>query len=161
MTTGTISPAVHAVQEAQEGRPREWIERYLQLRDKTNSQRIHEYPGGYNLMLDLDIEQDDTRLPHWAAIRPTDGKLHMDRAPTSAENGRVYTYQYDKDTGLTLFSSAIPFSDAVYRDMVPAWVQLFKRENRNEFDEQLYKMAMGRASRRLTQKQQRTSWFPR
>lgn len=131
------------------------------LRDKTNSQWITEYPGGYDAMLTGDIEQDDTGLPHYAAIRATDGKLHLDRTPTSIEAGRVYTYQYDKTLELDAAADTVPFNDAVFRAMVPAWVQLFKRERRNEFDEPLYRQSIGRASRLLTQKQMRTSYSPR
>jgi hypothetical protein len=131
------------------------------LRDKTNSQRLFEYPGGYNAMLDADIEQDDTGLPLYAAIRPTDGYLHLDRAPTSVEAGRTYTYQYDKTLELTVAASTVPFNDTVFRAMVPAWVQLWKRERRNEFDDGLYRQSVGRASRLLGQAQMRTDYGPR
>lgn len=131
------------------------------LRDKTNSQRIFEFPGGYNALLELDIEQDDTGLPHYGAIRPTDGKLHLDRAPTSVDNGKVYTYQYDKNTALSAAADTVPFGDPVFRALVPAFVQIWKREARNQFDDALMKAAMGRASRLLTQQQERSSWSPR
>jgi hypothetical protein len=137
----------------------------IQLRwpliDKTNSQYMREYPGGYNAILQADLEQDDTGLSQYAVIRPTDGKLYLDRAPTSVENGKVYTYQYDRDLVMSSASDTVPFSDATFRAMVPAWVQLFKRERRNEFDEGLFRANIGRACRFLTQKQQRTSWSPR
>lgn len=129
--------------------------------DRTNNQYLTDYPGGYNAMLVADPEQDDTGLPHYGAIRPTDGFIHLDRAPTSAENGRVYTYQYDKNLALTVAASTVPFSDAVFRAMVPVWVQLFKRERKNQFDGELYRLNLGRASALLTQKQARTSYNPR
>jgi hypothetical protein len=131
------------------------------LVDRTNSQIIEEFPGGYNALLTHDLEQDDTGLPHYAVIRPTDGLLHLDVAPTSVEAGRIYTYQYDKNLALTLAASTVPFSDAVFRAMVPVWVQLFKRERRNEFDSELFRASIGRASRLLTQKQMRTNYCPR
>lgn len=131
------------------------------LIDKTNSQLIYEAAGGYDSLLLLDLEQDDTGLPYCAAIRPTDGKLFLDRAPTASENGRVYTYQYDKDLVLDAAADTVPFSDAVFRAMVPAWVQLWKREKRHEFDSDMFKTSVGRASRLLTQKQPRTDWSPR
>lgn len=131
------------------------------LIDKTNTQFIYEFPGGYNAMLFRDPEQDDTGLPHLAAIRPTDGKLHLDRAPTSVENGKVYTYQYDKDTVLTLLTDNVPFDNPVFRAMVPVWAWLWKRENRKDFDAALFKMDMGRACRLLTEKQERDSYSPR
>lgn len=137
----------------------------IQLRwpiiDKTNTQFLFQYPGGYNAILLGDPEQDDTGQPHYAAIRPTDGKLYLDRAPTSVEAGRVYTYQYDKTLELDAAADTVPFNDTVFRAMVPAWVQLFKRERRNEFDEPLYRQSIGRASRLLTQRQMRTSYNPR
>lgn len=131
------------------------------LIDKTNTQFIFEYPSGYEGLLFLDPQQDDTGLPYFAAIRPTDGKLHLDRAPTSTENGRVYTYQYDKDTGITSASDTVPFNNRVFRSMVPAWVQLWKRERKNEFDDKLYKAAFGQAVTLLTQSRPRDSWLPR
>jgi hypothetical protein len=45
--------------------------------------------------------------------------------------------------------------------MVPAWVQLYKRELRNEFDQSLYANAIGRAARFLSELEPRDSWSPR
>jgi hypothetical protein len=130
------------------------------LIDKTNNQFITDYPGGYNQILIDDSEQDDTGLPHMAAIRPTDGQLYLDRAPTTIEAGRVYTYQYDKDLVLSVAADTVPFKDIVFRAMVPVWVQIWKREMRNEFDGELYNHNLGRACGALTQKHARTSWNP-
>jgi hypothetical protein len=129
--------------------------------DKTNNQYLEEYPGGYNAMLQADPEQNDTGLPRYGAIRPTDSLLHLDRAPTSAENGRTYTYQYDKDTGITAAASFVPFNDTVFRAMVPAWVEIYKRKAKGSFDGDHYRLSVGRASRLLTMKQPRTSYSPR
>lgn len=129
--------------------------------DKTNNQYLNEHPGGYDAMLPNDAEQDDTGLPHLAAIRPTDGKLHLDRAPTSLEAGRIYTYQYDKDLELSILTDTVPFENAVFRAMVPAWVQIWKRELRNEFDGDLFKFSIGRAARLMTKGQSRSDWSPR
>jgi len=129
--------------------------------DKTNSQFLSEYPGGYNGLLQLDVEQDDTGLPHWAAISPVNGELHLDRAPTSVENGRVYTYQYDKTLAMSAAADTVPFNDAAFRAMVPTWVQLYKREMRNEFDTELYHASLGRAARAAVQAVPRDSYSPR
>lgn len=129
--------------------------------DKTNTQFLYEYPGGYNAILLADPEQNDTGLPLYGAISPVDGKLQVDRAPTSAENGRIYTYQYDKDLALTLLTDTVPFSDAVFRAMVPTWAQLWSREERKDFDEALFKTNLGRAGRLMTQQQMRTHYCPR
>lgn len=129
--------------------------------DKTNTQFIAEYAGGYNALLLLDPEQDNTGLPNWGAIRPTDGKIHLDVAPDSTANGKTYTYQYDKDLSLTLSTSNVPFNNAVFRALVPAWAELWKREQRQTFDGDMVKAAFGRASRLLTQTQMREDWCPR
>jgi hypothetical protein len=129
--------------------------------DKTNTQFLHQYPGGYNAMLISDPEQDDTGLPVYAAINPVSGELHLDRAPTSVENGRIYTYQYDKELALAAAADTVPFKDVVFRAMVPAWVQLWKRERRNEFDGDLYRVNIGRAAALMTQIEPRDSWSPR
>lgn len=131
------------------------------LVDKTNTQFIHEAAGGYNALLLLDPEQDDTGLPHSAAISPVTGYLHCDRAPTSVENGKIYTYQYDKNLALSAAADTLPFNDAAFRAMVPAWVQLYKREMRNEFDTELYRASIGRAARAAIEAQPRTSYSPR
>lgn len=137
----------------------------LQLRypmiDRTNTQFIQEYPGGYNAMLVADPEQDDTGLPLYGAFRPTDGKFFLDRAPTAVEAGRTYYYQFDKNLAMSTAAATVPFNDAVFRAMVPVWVQLWKRERRNEFDGELYRKNLGTASAYLTQKQARTSYAPR
>lgn len=131
------------------------------LIDKTNSQTIKAHPQGYNGILEGDLEQDDTGLPHYAAISPVNGHLYLDRIPTSDENGRIYTYQYEKDTVLAVAADTVPFGDAVFRAMVPCWVQLWKRERRNEFDGDLYRLNVGRASALMMQVEPRNSWNPR
>jgi hypothetical protein len=129
--------------------------------DKTNTQFLFNYPGGYNAMLLADPEQDDTGLPMYGAINPTDGELNLDRAPTSVENGRVYTYQYDKDVSLSLAADTVPFGDAVFRAMVPAWAEMWKRERRREADPELLRRSIGRAATMLTQTEPRDSYNPR
>lgn len=129
--------------------------------DKTNTQFLQPYPGGYNAMLLGDPEQDDTGLPHYGAIRPTDGALWLDRAPEAADAGRVYTYQYDRDVVMADASDTVPFKDAVFRAMIPVWTQLWKREMRQDFDGDLYRLNLGRAARALTQRNARTSYSPR
>jgi hypothetical protein len=129
--------------------------------DQTHNQRLVEYGGGYNAMINNDPERDDTGLPHYAAIRPTDGQLYLDRAPTSAEAGRVYTYQYDKSLIMDAAADTVPFTDEVFTMMVPVWAQLWKREKRNEFDDQLYQKNLGVASVLLTRMQLRSSYCPR
>ncbi len=129
--------------------------------DRENTQHLFEFPGGYNRILIFDPEQDDDGLPHFGAISPVSGEFYVDRAPKSEDAGNVYFYQYDKDIALELATDLFPFTDAVFRAMVPVWVQLWKRERRNEFDEGLFSANLGRAARLLPRKQVRTSWSPR
>ena len=129
--------------------------------DKTNNQYLLEFQGGYNTLLILDPERNDTGLPHWAMISPVNGELVLDRKPTVDDAGRVYTYQYDKDLSLNVAADVVPFKDVVHRAMVPSWVQLWKRERRQEFDAGLFRSSMGRASRLLTQKLPRSHYCPR
>lgn len=129
--------------------------------DKNNTQFLQPYPGGYNKMLLDDPEQDDTGLPQYAAINPVNGQLYLDRAPTGDEAGRVYTYQFDKDTVLDAASDVVPFSDAVFRAMVPVWAQLWRRDRQNEFDGDLYRLNLGRAAGLMTQMPARSSYSPR
>lgn len=131
------------------------------LIDRTNTQFIIQFPGGYNNMLLLDPEQNDMGLPVFAAINPKDATLHMSHAPTSVEAGRVYYYEYDKDVSLSAATDSFPFTNACFRAMVPAWVQLWKREMHNEFDTELYRSNFARASRVATEEEPRDSWFPR
>ncbi len=129
--------------------------------DKTNNQYLQPYAGGYNQMIFDDPEQDDTGLPHFAAIRPTDGLLYLDRAPTSEEAGRVYTYQYDKELELTTAASTVPFGNTVFRAMIPVWAQLYRRDMENSFDQDIFKLSIGRAARLLSQEQPRDNYSPR
>lgn len=133
------------------------------LIDKTNNQYITEFPGDdpYNDMLIHDPEQDDDGLPFWGAISPVNGELHLDRDPTANENGRVYTYQYDKDLSLSLSTDEVPFRDAVFRSMVYVWVEIWKSEMRREADAGKLRMNLAKAGRFLTNMQPRTSWSPR
>lgn len=143
----------------------ELAEDLVQLRwpfvDKSNNQYLVDYPGGYNQLLIDDPEQDDTGLPHYATIRPTDGYAYLDRAPTSEDADRIYTYQYDKELELVEADDTVPFTDAAFRAMVPAWVQLWKREMRNEFDGDLFSASLGRAARFMIMKQPRSHYCPR
>ena len=137
------------------------IRLHFPIIDRTNAQYISEFPGGYDKMLEWDIYQNLTGLPMFACISPINGKLRVEQAPDSTSNGRVYTYEYEKNLALSLATDTVPFNDAVFRSMVPAWVQLYKREMSGEFDQPLYAMAMGRASRYLSELELRPSYSSR
>jgi hypothetical protein len=131
--------------------------------DRVNRQFWTEFPGGYEALLASDPSQSATGLPNYACIRPTDGWLFLDRTPQATEDGKVYTYEYDKALTFALATDVMPFSEPVARGMVPAWAQLWKREMRgaSEFDTALFTSSLGRAARLLTRKQSRTHYSPR
>lgn len=129
--------------------------------DRPNIQYIWEYTQGYNAMLLLDPQQLFTGIPIYGCISPINGKLRFDRAPDATVNGNTYTYEYERNLVLSLATDPMPFLDATFRAMVPAWVQLYKREMRNEFDQSLYAQSMGRASRLVTEEKPRTHYSPR
>lgn len=131
------------------------------LIDKTNNQYIYKFAGGYNTLLLLDPEQDDTGLPYYGAISPVTGELYLDRAPTSAENGNVYTYQYDKDLELDQAADTVPFGNTTFRAMIPVWEQLWRRSQQKDFDADIYRMSLGRAARTVTRMQPTSDYCPR
>ena len=129
--------------------------------DRANTQYIWEYGEGYNALLLLDPQQAYVGLPIWGVISPINGKLRLDRACDTSNAGHVYYYEYKKNLALAIETDAMPFNDEVFRAMVPAWVQLYKREMRNEFDQALWAQNIGRASRALIELNPRKHYHPR
>lgn len=127
-----------------------YVRLHWPLIDKTNGQYIYEYEEDYNDILEDDPEQVWSGLPTYGVIRPTDGKLYVNAAPTSADNGKVYTYQYDQDMELSLAADEVPFNNTIYRAVIPAAFQVWKRERRDQFDPELFKAHFGRAARLLS-----------
>lgn len=138
------------------------VQLHWPLLDETNGQYITAYPGGYmQMVIDQPFPANETGLAMFAAIRPTDGQLYLDKIPTANENSRVYKYRYDKDVSLSEASDTFPFSDQVFRAMVPAVSEVWSKRHNNTFNESHFNSSMGRAARFLTKVQQRTSWNPR
>jgi len=124
-----------------------------------------EYPGGYHqLRIDQTSPSDYNGLPQLATIDVTEtgtiSKLYVDREPTSVENGYVYYYFYDKDLELTAAADVFPFKDVVFRALVPAVAELWKRYKRQNYDAAIGRRSMGRAVRYLTQTQTRSNYGP-
>lgn len=135
------------------------IRLHFPLINEANGYLIEEYGGEY---LDMMVEQSSgtyTGRPCQALIRPTDGALYLDRSPTSAENGLVYKYRYDKELVLTAADDEFPFNDAVFRALVPAVAERWKLDQNRTITEGVYRASMGRAARFLIQKPQRNSWL--
>lgn len=138
------------------------VQLHFPLIDTTNGQYINEYPGGYlQLIEDQPFPSNYTGLPRLGAISPVDGTLYLDFIPTSDEAGRVYTYQYDKDVSVSAAADTFPFTDAVFRALVPAVAERWKQERQQMFNEATYRKAMSTAVRLLSRKQQNNTWGPR
>lgn len=135
------------------------LRREYHLIDQTNNHQIEIMDeNGYWQIVRGDFEQDDTGLPSLAAIRPTDGYLVFERTPTSAENGRIYKYRYDKELELVDFDDTFPFNNTVFRALIPAATELWKLHHQQEFVTALYNNGIARAARALRQLPARTSW---
>jgi len=132
------------------------------LIDETNNHRIFLMTDddAYRQLVINDLDQDDTGLPSRAAIRPTDGELWMDRAPTANEAGRVYKYRYNKDLVLSTETDTFPFSDAAFRALVPAAAELWRSRRHQQFDDGVFKASLGRAARLVSMVPQRSTWKP-
>lgn len=129
------------------------------LIDTTHGAYVTEYPGGYEQMRVDQLQPASwTGLPSSAVLNPTNGKLRFNTAATINENGRVFELLYDQRVHLINATDTFPFSDTVVDSLVPAWSELWKREQRNSFDQVLYNASFGRASRYLTQRPMRRKW---
>jgi len=116
---------------------------------------------GYWQIIRGDLEQDDTGQPNWAAIRPTDGRLFMDRKPDTVANGRIYKYRYDRDLEFDEGCDQFPFSDQVFRQMIPAATELYKFHMQTEFSQSMFDGFLARAVASMRRIPRRTSYAPR
>lgn len=127
--------------------------------DESNNQVIT-ILDSYRELIHGDLEQDDTGLPTFGAIRPTDGQLWVDRKPTANEVGRVYKYRYEKELELSVAADTFPFGNTVFRAVIPAAAELWKLYRHREFSQGLFDGSMGRAARLLSRVSPRNSWAP-
>lgn len=129
------------------------------LHDQTNGRYIYEWKAGFINLEQIQITPaDQTGIPLYGAIRPTDGQLYLDRLPTSTENGLVYTYYYDKDILVSAASDTFPFNDTVYNMLIPAVAEKVKLDKDNKFVEGLWAKQMGLAARHLSRGQRDQRW---
>lgn len=127
--------------------------------DEIKGHYILEYPGGYLALRHVQpIPADFKGQPQLGTINPENGLLYFDFIPQAPEVGLVYTFKYDKDLVLILAADTMPFSDAVFRAMVPAVSQLLRRDMKNDFDSGIFADQIGQAARFLNQKQLRDKW---
>lgn len=128
--------------------------------DEANGMFIYEYPGGYAQMR-IDQPRPDSGYegtPIYGVIDPSNEKLRLDHRPTTKDVGKAYTFEYDKDLVLTLATDTVPFKDAAFRAMIPAWAQLVSRDIKRDFDGEIFDRQIGQAARFVNQGQRRTHW---
>lgn len=129
------------------------------LINQTLGHVIYPYPGGFAQMrMDQPIPANYTGRPIYAVINPSTNKLRMNVVPDADADADVYQIFYDKNTSMALAADTFPFSDGVVDSLVPAVAQMYNREEKGKFDAPLFKAALGRSARLLSQKQQRTKW---
>lgn len=129
------------------------------LLDTAHGQYVYEYPGGYEQMRREQPQPGNwTGIPYFATINPTNGLLRFERSADSGAAGRIYELVYDKRINLVNATDTFPFSDTVVDSLIPAWGELWKREQRNSFDQVLFDKHFGRASRYLSRIPMRSHW---
>lgn len=128
--------------------------------DETNGQYLRPYPGGFDQMRrDQPIPANHTGLPIYWTINE-DGKFELDAAATSAENGRVYKYRYDKEIDLTTTGATFPITDDAVDSLIPAVAEVWRRvrKGRESFSRRAYQKSIARAARKLRRKPPRTRY---
>jgi len=139
--------------------PTDLVQIRFPLVDQTNGQYITEYDGGYEAIFATQAYPANyTGLPTTGSIRPSDGQLYLDRIPTSEYNGRVYTYMYDKDLSMTLLTDTVPFTDAVFRAMVPAVAETWRRALQKDYDPVIRDESMSRAAQLFNMTPRKDNW---
>lgn len=156
----TETPITLTLNEREYALPTDLVQLRWPGLDETNGMFITEYPGGYAQMR-IDQPRPDTGYegtPIYGVINPSNGKLRFDHRPTAEDVGDIYIFEYDKDLSMTLAADTVPFTDAVFRAMVPAWAQLVQRDMKRDFDPAIYETQIGQAARFLNRGQRRTHW---
>lgn len=132
------------------------------LMQQTDGFYIHQYEGGWEQMRRDQITPSSyTGRPFLGSINPTTGNLYLDRAPTAAENGDVYSLIYDKDVSLENAGDTMPFADIVYRSLVMAATEVWKFYRRNQFSDGAYDRSLAKAGRYLGKNQAKATYLPR
>lgn len=133
------------------------------LYDSDNNHTIvilHDEDDAYRRLILRDPEEDDTGLPSFCTIRPTDSKLIFDRTPTSDEDARVYKYRFDSDMALASATDEFQMTDPAFRGLVVAAAEMWKLHRHREFNRALFDNGLGRCARLLSRQGQMNSWMP-
>jgi len=132
------------------------------LHEEDEGLYIHKYPGGYEELRNIQTQPGNyTGQPSFAAIDPIQGELYLNRVPLSGDAGSVYKFFYWRDLTLTRATDCLPFSDTVFRAMVPVVTEVWRFYKNNRFTNDIAKVNFGRAIRALNQEPQDTSWIKR
>ena len=138
------------------------VEFRFPLLDETNHRYIFEFPGSYINLVNLQSNPADfIGQPNLGVIDPRTGNLFLEYAPAAESAGQIYKYRYDKEVSLSLATDTFPFKDAVFRALVPAAYEIWRRSQRNGFDQGIFQASVGRAGRLLPQLVQRTNYLNR
>ncbi len=121
---------------------------------------LRDEEDAYRRLIKQDPEQDDTGLPSFCAIRPTDAKILFDRTPTDAEEGNEYLYRFDSDMGLTVAADEFGMTDPAFRALVVSAAEIWKLHRHREFSQEIYNNGLGRCARLLSRHTQSNSWMP-
>lgn len=142
--------------------PDDLVQLHWPLHDETNGRYINKYPGGYEELRNVLIQPENySGPPTSGAISPIDSDLYLNYLPTSGEAGDIYKFFYWKDTVMSRSSDVFPFSDTVYRALVPVVTQLFKYNQNNIISEDVRKLNYGRAVRALKKEPMDTAYIKR
>jgi len=93
------------------------------------NRRVFEYPGGQEkLLLEIYDYQTQTGQMNWWYWEPTTSKkVGVFQVPTAAEDGQVWTYDYQKTVQVTIASDDLPLhSDDENRALVSMATRRFK-----------------------------------
>jgi len=136
------------------------------LRNASNGYLIHEYPGGFEQLENDQLQPNAfTGRPLYAAIRPSDGQLYLDRIPQAEDAGIAYTLEYDKSLIKTLATDTFPFNDDTYYVLIPAVAEKIKMERDDQSEgryvvsRKKYDKAIGLAAGMISLNKQRKSWL--
>lgn len=125
----------------------------------TDGYRLYPYPGGFNQMVKDQLQPANyTGRPLYYVINPTNRMLRLDTAPTTAENGEVYTYYYTKRIALSATTDTLPFSDTVAEHLYPAVTEWWSRKRKEKFDAGIFNASIALAIGALNDHEQSSTY---
>lgn len=115
--------------------------------------------AGYMRLMREDLRPTQNQgRPLRAAFTPDRRELYLDRTPTSAENGDIYTYTYSKRFYLSGAGDTFPFGDATVDALVPAAAELWRGDYQATRDNPIFRAFMATAARTMNPNPLRGHW---